>query len=915
MKFYNKLKSLNYLNGIFETAGEGIFIVDDDGCLLRSNPAFDKLLGYGKGELKGRLFTEIVHKDAKVQKITSQIKIHHFQRSSESPMEMELRDKEGNATPVRLRSILIKDDRGKVIEAIGMVDNLREAKGEEIVEQKIWETQENLQNVLANSGDAIMVADANGRITIANEALLQMLGYQEDEILGNHLIELSPYEGSFTTTTGEEVSITEEYVNYQVEKANELFEKRKVTNYEIYFIRKDGKVVPVEATISVLKDQQGERRGSIAICRDITERRRAEREVKKARDFLENIFKTSADGIIVTDSKASIIMANETVEKMIGYSQEELIGKHTKELTPKGKEFEKKGKELITKLFEEDVVTEFEIKWLRKDGSLINVEMNIALIKDNEGNLTGGVLSIRDITERKKADEALKKSEEKYHSVIENASDAIISTNKEGMIITYNKRAEGMFGYSREEIVGKSFLLLAPPKEKERQKDIFRKFKTNTNSTKKIYEGKGLRKDGHEFDLESSVSFLEVHGEYIITSFLRDISERKNIEYKLLQSEKLKSLGELAGGVAHDFNNVLAAILGRVQLLKMQIDTPPGKEERRKSTRDLQKSLEVIEKAALDGSETIRRIQEFSRRRDDDKHFANININNVINDALEFTKVRWKDEAETKGITIHITKELSPLPSIAGSPTELREVFTNLINNAIDAIPQGGEIRVKTLMDSNYVISKIEDTGIGIPHTISSRIFDPFFTTKGPQSTGLGMSVSYGIINRHRGTIKLDSIEGQGTTFTIQLPLSEHTGKEEKVVSTSKGERKARILVIEDEQDVRELLKDILTEDGHEVETTPHGTKGIKVFRQNHFDLVFTDLGMPGMSGWQVAEEIKKINKKTPVALITGWGVQLKQSELKKSGVDFVVNKPFQVDQVLRLAQEGIELKREGKPH
>jgi len=211
-------------------------------------------------------------------------------------------------------------------------------------------------------------------------------------------------------------------------------------------------------------------------------------------------------------------------------------------------------------------------------------------------------------------------------------------------------------------------------------------------------------------------------------------------------------------------------------------------------------------------------------------------------------------------------------------------------------------------------VIKIVDTGSGIPRASADRIFDPFFTTKGPQSTGLGMSVSYGIINRHQGTINFNSVEGEGTTFTIQLPSSEQTFERKEITAfRSKKQRKARILVIEDEQDVLELLKDILTDNGHEVETTTHGRLGLKMFREHHFDLVFTDLGMPEMSGWQVAEEVKKINKETPVALITGWEVQLKQSELRKTGVDLLVNKPFQVDEIRRLVDEGIDLQIKGK--
>ncbi len=260
MNFYNKEKALNYLKGIFETANEGILIADISGCILRCNPAFYRLLGYEKDELNGKSFAEIIYKNASVQRFTSLIKIHYFQRSSELPIEIGLINKAGIAVPVMLRSVLIKDDAGEVVEAIGIVEDLRRDKGERILGQKVLEIQETLYNVLSNPGDAILVADVNGRITTANEALFQLLGYQEDEVVGRRFLEFSPYEGSFTTTTGEEVSILEEYHNHNIEKANELLEKGKVTNYELYFIRKDRMLVPIEATISVLKDQKGGRR-------------------------------------------------------------------------------------------------------------------------------------------------------------------------------------------------------------------------------------------------------------------------------------------------------------------------------------------------------------------------------------------------------------------------------------------------------------------------------------------------------------------------------------------------------------------------------------------------------------------------------------------------------------------------------
>ena len=294
-----------------------------------------------------------------------------------------------------------------------------------------------------------------------------------------------------------------------------------------------------------------------------------------------------------------------------------------------------------------------------------------------------------------------------------------------------------------------------------------------------------------------------------------------------------------------------------------------------------------------------------------------VDVNKVVEDALAITKVRWKDEADLKGIKIDVQRVLSSLPLIAGSVSELREVFTNLIHNAIDAMPQGGKLTIKTFKQDGHSAVKVEDTGIGIPERMRNSIFDPFFTTKGPQSTGLGMSVSYGIINRHGGSITVDSVEGQGTSVAVKFPELKRTGEKEsrgeKAKRVSGKHKKSKILVIEDEKGVRLLLEDILTDVGHEVETASNGSQGVKIFKENRFDLVFTDLGMPGMSGWQVAEEIKKVSKQTPVALITGWDVQLNDSELKKSGVDLVINKPFRVEQVIRLVQDGMTLRNRPK--
>ena len=1033
-------EAIQYLEGSFTIDNNGIVIVNHDGIILRVNPAFTKILGYEEHEIVGKPFSILAYKSQKMQKITAHNSLHRFYCSENSSMEMTLFDKQGHDIPVRFRSVLMRDKQGQIKQAIGMIEHMVEltgtGEGRSSLTEKMWEAQQNFENVLNASADAIILCDISGNIMMANKAFSQMLDYHQEEVMGKHIVEFTAFEeGTYITSTGEKVTIDEEYVIYTASRSAELFEKGCISGWESYLVKKDKVHIPAEITMSVLKDMDGERRGSLVILRDITERKKAEVETKKARDFLENIFKTSVDGIMVTN-KGRITMVNEAIEKMTGYSKDEIIGKHTFVFSPEGEAYQEKGKELVEKLFKEGTVVGEEMTWLKKDGSFLDVEVSAALLKDDKSNITSvssvrditgrkkiekeikeakeflenvlessidgivitdnrsniltansamgemthftkeemvgkhtsellmegedtthivekivgefyekgsttfetkhktkdgniinvecsltmvrddkgehiaGISIIRDITERKTTEEALKISEEKYRSVVENANDGIYSTNEEGIILSFNKKAEEIFGYSSDEIVGKSFLVTLPPYDREKHLNWLGKYRgIKSFLSREPLAGKSIKKNGQEIYTETTYSAIEVGGKIIIYCIVREVTERKKMEQQLLQSEKLKSLGELSGGVAHDFNNVLAAILGRVQLLRMRLEPPSGQQEKRKSMLELHQGLEIIEKAALDGAETVRRIQEFSRRRADDKGFTRVDINELIKHALEFTRAKWKDEAESKGIKIVVKKELFQIPPTSGSEAELREVFINLINNALDAMPQGGRLTIKTFKIDHSIGVTVKDTGIGIPQDMRERIFDPFFTTKGPRSTGLGLSVSYGIINRHRGTITVDSVEGEGTTFTIRLPISEGMVKEEKSELMPVTQKKARILVVEDEEGVRNVLKDILTAAGHEVEIAYDGNQGIALFKKKEYDLVFTDLGMPVMSGWQVAEKVKGINKRVPVALITGWNVELKGSEMKENYVDLIIKKPFAVNQVIRLVQEGMELR------
>jgi len=344
--------------------------------------------------------------------------------------------------------------------------------------------------------------------------------------------------------------------------------------------------------------------------------------------------------------------------------------------------------------------------------------------------------------------------------------------------------------------------------------------------------------------------------------------------------------------VAHDFNNLLGAILGRAQLLR-----------RRGFAADVDSEMAVIEKAAQDGRETVRRIQEFSRTRRD-RAFAAVDLGEVLRDVVEITRSRWRDEAARRNVAVQLELDAPPVPPVLGNAAELREVFTNLVLNAVDAMPQGGRLRVSCRELDGRVVAFVSDEGVGMTEEIRRQLFDPFFTTKGSRGMGLGMSVVYGIVLRHEGTIDVDSALGRGTTFTIGFPICH----EALPVVGGDGAampqlvRPGRILVIDDEPEVAAVVADALATDGHTVDVAVCGEDGVQQAAYTSYDLVFTDLGMPDLSGWEVAERIRARKPSLPVALVSGWGASLDEDEARRRGVVAVVHKPFDISELLRTA-------------
>lgn len=419
------------------------------------------------------------------------------------------------------------------------------------------------------------------------------------------------------------------------------------------------------------------------------------------------------------------------------------------------------------------------------------------------------------------------------------------------------------------------------------------------------------------------------------------VEELERMQARLLEAERLRAMGQMAAGVAHDFNNALMGILGQAQLMRLVLERGPvaaalqGVEG---GTRLLE-CLERQHQAAQDAAETIRKIREATRPRNTEA-FGPVSPSRVVEQVLAVSRPRWKDQAEAAGARIMVQTALAETPPVLGHAAELREALTNLLFNALDAMPQGGTITITTRHIADDEVEEahvpepgtwipepgtqrvrewveliVTDTGVGMPPAVQARLFEPFFTTKGMRGTGLGLSMVYGIVSRHEGEITVQSAEGQGTTITMRLPVAKVATTE--VVPPPAAPppitRPLVLLVIDDEPLLAQTLADLLRILGHEAVIATSGEDGLTRLAAEHFDLVLTDLGMPTMSGWEVAQAVKARWPQLPVILVTGWGDAVERDRLDGTGVDLILAKPYTVAQLTHALTQAVALTSRGR--
>ena len=364
----------------------------------------------------------------------------------------------------------------------------------------------------------------------------------------------------------------------------------------------------------------------------------------------------------------------------------------------------------------------------------------------------------------------------------------------------------------------------------------------------------------------------------------RALSDLRVMQRRLVQGETLRALGELAGGAAHHLNNLLTIVVGRIQLMRRSVQ-----EER------LLRPLEIVERAAKDGAEVVRRLQQFAgMRRTAEPRM--VDLNHIVKDVLEMSRSRWQDAARPPGTEIAVESRLTTLPEIPGDAAALREMLTNLVLNAIDALPGGGRLTVETSVTGSTLAVTVTDTGLGMSEEVRQRAHEPFFTTKGVKATGLGLSVAFGITRRHGGELTVQSEQGRGTTVRVTLPVPAGSAPPAPPAAPL-PRRPLRILLVDDEEEVRQALAEMLIAQGHTVVPAGGGPDALRRLEIDPaIDLVLTDLVMPTMTGWELATAVKARRPDLPVGVVTGWGDVPESSPGSQQAVDFVLSKPVTLE-------------------
>jgi PAS domain S-box-containing protein len=600
--------------------------------------------------------------------------------------------------------------------------------------------------------------------------------------------------------------------------------------------------------------------------------------VAKAKSEWETTFDAMSDGIFIFDRAGRLKRVNRAGAAMEASHPRTLLGRKCCEVL---RTTSASSTCVVERAIEEGRSVTIEVTPDRLNRPIL---VSIEPVVNKHGMVTAAVCTARDLSELRKVQAVAREHQSLLTNILESARESIYAVDMDGCFKWSNSATQEALGLKREEVIGRRVCDLVYENDREL---VIQKLQSALEGQSQTYEMRYFDADGKLRYARVDNAPLVMEGRTTgVLGIARDITEQKEERERAARADKLRALGQLASGVAHDFNNSLAAILGRAQLLRRQTQDEA-----------LVSNIEIIQTAAEDAAATVRRIQTFARK-SPAKEFEILEVAGLLNDAIEITRTRWQNEARLRGLDYQVVLDAEHGQFTLGSASELREVFVNLIVNAVDAMPEGGRLSIGCKSNDGHLRLQFADTGCGMPEDVRQKIFDPFFTTKGAQGTGLGLSVSYSIIERHEGVISVASELQVGTVFTIHLPGVMPQAESDEQPAAVFEVPSLAILVVDDEPSVRETLTDMLAIMGHRVVMAESGRTALQTLAANPFDLVFTDLAMPEMDGWETSREIRKRWPAMNVVLVTGYGAGTQPPPGEDNLVNGIIGKPFDFSQI-----------------
>jgi two-component system cell cycle sensor histidine kinase/response regulator CckA len=852
---------------LFEQAGDAILLLNpDNGKILETNSRASLLLGYSKEELLNLSIADLDVIETREQTILHTRKIA---KEGKDFFETKQRHKDGTIIDVEVSVQPIKIRGGTVLQAIW-----RDITDRKRVEEQLRAAHSFSESIIETAQVIVLVLDVNACIVRYNRYLEDLSGRKVNETRGVDWFSTFLEQGD-------------------QDRFRELFKKTvndlQTCGHVNSIVCRDGSLRIIEWYDKTLKDSLGRAIGLLAIGLDITERKQAEIALQKSEAEFRTLFEKSATGYVMLSVDGHLLRVNEAMAKMLGRTIAELQNVNFRDITHPD-DLSVSDESIRSLLAGENDTYRFEKRYLHKDGSFVWTFVNTTLVCDSHNSPLYFITSIADISDRKRTEEALRVSEARFKQLADSTFEAIIIHEK-GKLLDVNASFCTMLGYNRSEVIGKPVMELIAPEWKELVLENIR------NGYDKPYENGIVRKDGTIVMLETIGGPIEYQGRLVRVTAMRDISERKRMEEELQKVQKLESLGILAGGIAHDFNNLMGGIFGYIDLASSRSKDPT-------ISGYLEKALSSINRAR----DLTQQLLTFAK--------GGAPIQKV---GSLFPCVREAAEFALSGSNVSCRFDIpEDVWHCNFDRNQISQVIDNIVINAQHAMPAGGEIELVArnitighnehpkLTQGNYARLSLSDHGIGIPKELLSRIFDPFFTTKS-KGHGLGLATCYSIINRHGGAIDVESEPGKGSTFHIYLPAAAEPIVNETVQTKRMHIGIGTIIVMDDEEIMRDTISDMLTALGYVAKCTNSGKEALELLfkettAKRSIAAMILDLTIPGgMGGKETIAEIRRMDSKIPVFVASGYADDPVMQNPSEYGFSASIRKPFMKNELAEM--------------